>query len=820
LRDVWGPSLGYILGKKKKKKKKRRKQQTTKFLYRNCFMTKKKSGAPVPSRKQIACRAAELAISKGGRPFVATVSEWLERRKEWGECGGVSSASMSSMKRDCAVIEEMNTSPSVSPIQVGTSAAGLKFSLEQRDLQSSPLYPRAFSLGVSQGVSCALDTLATNFPDPVSAQLRKDLHMEFDYRAILGQRLGELAANVRQLFVWHYWGGTLSVMWGSPQNETSPMAPVGDWFADQVGAKVPTSACLSKPVTSELTLCPECIGCAARYSGCFDLYVFIHGVRRLSRCADAGGPVSALEVSFLDGARARQCVAQGHLSSDDLANLITYCDALPGLEARASGIRMDITTETARTCCVNAHFKDNAGNTAALMGVLHAMAVHLVPSRVQAAVVSGAPFPELQLFKASLIPFDLDLLSWAAQDVRDGPAFVLPTSAALSAACARVSGRRSLLQPSILSALGITQHDSSTNTLPFLAPHLSACMRACLEALVAARSMERLRRKEVTFRILESSYEGLFSECGHRMRIPNIWPNKLPPMGGELVSALKVHLPSLVRSKGRESGQQVAGEALWGFPSSPSQATAGATSSSTSSSTGTSLAVCSGGIRVIDNKPSGASSESGLNLALISIFAVASSLFCGTEASQSVLYLIPPLSGPGDGQTYTKNNKLSGGRREDIVVYSRAATCPPKHPSHNWVTGVFAWMRAHALNNEFCDPIRPLATLEDTKFLLNFLSPEVIRRSPLGIWSDWGLRIEGIGQDSMQDFLAPTPAPTSFSTVPKCSNCGVEEGSSVFGGEVVSLQLCSACSGVAYCSKNCQGIAWVAGHCNECGGLD
>jgi hypothetical protein len=35
---------------------------------------------------------------------------------------------------------------------------------------------------------------------------------------------------------------------------------------------------------------------------------------------------------------------------------------------------------------------------------------------------------------------------------------------------------------------------------PFLAPHLTRCMRACVETLAIARVLERLRRREVTYR--------------------------------------------------------------------------------------------------------------------------------------------------------------------------------------------------------------------------------------------------------------------------------------------------------------------------------
>ena len=218
-----------------------------------------------------------------------------------------------------------------------------------RDTAASPLYPRAFSLGKSAGVPVAQEALAANFPDDVSAALRKDLKfLHPDLRALFGASpLGPLAMNVRQLFVWHYWGGTHSVMWGAPQREREPMGPLGDWFEDTT-EQLPPGARLRVPVTADLTPCPECIGCAARYSACFDLYVFVHGVRRLSRCAHAGGPVPALEVTFLDGGRARAAVAEGKLSADDLIALLAYCDALAALEARAGGIRMDLAVETAR----------------------------------------------------------------------------------------------------------------------------------------------------------------------------------------------------------------------------------------------------------------------------------------------------------------------------------------------------------------------------------------------------------------------------------------------------------------------------------------
>lgn len=762
-------------------------------------MTKKpKTGGSAPSRNQIACRAAELAISKGGRPFVATVQEWLERRGALKESGGVSPHSYSAMRRDCAVIEELSSTRGITSAKMGESAAGLKFSLEQRDLQSSPLYPRAFSLAQVKGVSCAQETLAVNFPDPVSTQLRSDLNLDLDYRGIFGQGLGDLVGNVRQLFVWHYWGGTLSVMWGAPQNESSPMAPVGDWFVDQVGAKIPASAGLKTPVTSELTPCPECIGCAARYSGCFDLYVFIHGVRRLSRCPEAGGPVTALEVSFLDGARARQAVAESRLSSEDLANLITYCDALPGLEARASGIRMDLQTETARTCCVNAHFKDTASNTAALTGVLHAMSTHLVPSRVQAAVVAGAPFSELHLFRASLIPFDLDILSWAVQDVRDGPAFALPTSTLVAAAAASVTGRRSLVfQGGAAAAKGLADLPVPT---PFLAPHLSMCVRACVEALACARILERLRRKELTFRTC-GIYEGVVEECGHRMRVPDMWPSSRPPTRDTL-AYLKSHLPILMSSKGRES--QVSGEALWAFPGIGFTFGAGHGS---------------GGER------GPCASESGLNLAAISIFASASSLLCGNTAataldSPNVLFWIPKKEGSDGGVSNTTTSPHKSG----TVLYSRAATTLPKHPRLPWVTGVFSWFKTIALAHDFCDPVRRKVCPEDTALLLHFLAPEDKANvfSLGGVWGDWGHRDnkahnveDGLGILLLKD----KDGVALLDSRPGCSNCGARRGC-LEGESGGALMVCCGCSKAAFCSRACQKILWVAGHSKECGGLD
>ena len=717
--------------------------------------------AAPPHRNQAAFRAAEAAIAKGGRPSMASVPEWLERRSAPGIVGGV-------VPCDC-VCRELMAPAAAAPGGAGAGAGApprapelnaseAKFSLENahRDATASPLYPRAFSLGLLKGVSCAVDQLAVNFPDDVSAALRKDLMFDLDVKGVLGGRLGELAANVRQLFVWHYWGGTLSVMWGAPHNERAPMAPCGDYFEDQAGAVPPPSAHLKVPVTTDLTPCPECIGCAARYGGCFDLYIFIHGTRRLSRCGAQGGPVTALEVTFLDGARARQSVAEGRLSAEELTNLITYCDALAGLEARASGIRMELAVETARGCCVNAHFKDSTANTAALLGVLHAQAAYYVPSRAQAACVAGSPHAELHLLRASLLPFDLDLLAWAAQDVRDGPASALPTCAWVAAAGAAGTGRRSVAAsgggevPYVRAlhwqgaegagsgggggssssggggsggggaASSASSSDSSgANTPrhlvpaapaaeeralrtctggaprarargsggaalpaaaspPYLAPHLTRCMRACVEALAIARVLERLRRREVTFRTAEL-FEGIYAECGHRMRVPSLWPHcRLP--GGEVEEMLHRQLPSLMASKGRE--RQVPGEALWAFPGldkggskggvwggggggggvggggggggAAAGATAGAGSgaqalvpaaastafSAPSAAAAAMAALGSGG------REDGAS-ESGLNLALISIYAATASLMCGaSDSNPNVLLWAPPPPPP------------------------------------------------------------------------------------------------------------------------------------------------------------------------------
>jgi hypothetical protein len=87
-------------------------------------------------------------------------------------------------------------------------------------------------------------------------------------------------------------------------------------------------------------------------------------------------------------------------------------------------------------------------------------------------------------------------------------------------------------------------------------------MRACVETLAIARVLERLRRREVTYRTAEL-FEGIYAECGHRMRVPSLWPNcKLPP--GEVEDMISRQLPSLMTNKGRE--RQVPGEALWAFP--------------------------------------------------------------------------------------------------------------------------------------------------------------------------------------------------------------------------------------------------------------
>ena len=205
-------------------------------------------------------RAAEQALLKGGRPAVLTLGEWLERR------------SLGAPPVPCKCLDaSAPRGDGFKGADPATSWAA-NFADVHRDTAASPLYPRAFSLGKSAGVPVAQEALAANFPDDVSAALRKDLKfLHPDLRALFGASpLGQLAMNVRQLFVWHYWGGTHSVMWGAPQREREPMGPLGDWFEDTT-EQLPPGARLRVPVTADLTPCPECIGCAARYSACFDL---------------------------------------------------------------------------------------------------------------------------------------------------------------------------------------------------------------------------------------------------------------------------------------------------------------------------------------------------------------------------------------------------------------------------------------------------------------------------------------------------------------------------------------------------------------------
>jgi hypothetical protein len=782
-------------------------------------MSKKKGGssnnllfqpAPCSAPQQARAaghRAAEQALLKGGRPAVLTLHEWLERR----------GAGSPAPAPPCKCLE--GALPSGLPRSAEAAGAWrVNFTDVHRDTSTSPLYPRAFSLGKSVGVSCATDTLTANFPDEVSIALRKDLKfLHPDLRAVFGASpLGQLAMNARQLFVWHYWGGTHSVTWGAPQREREPMGPIGDWFED-TSEKLPAGARLKVPVTADLTPCPECIGCAARYSACFDLFVFIHGVRRLSRCAHAGGAVPALEVTFLDGGRARAAVAEGRLSAEDLIQLLAFCDALAALEARAGGIRMEFNVETARGCCINAHFKDeNTCNTAAMTGLLNACSVHTVPSRAQTALLAGAPFADLKLLRSSFLPFDLDLFAWAALDVRSGPPHLLPTTAAIAGAARAAVGA----PPRFLGSGGgggATPPDPATApSTPYLAPHLVTMLRASLDALVSARLLERLRRRDVTFRAMEI-FEGAYAEVGHRVRAPDMWPTAAIT-AAQAESTMRLHLGRLVSARGRTRQEQ--GEAIWSFPGR-------------------------GGAR---GATAPSASESGVNLAAVSFFAASCDVLCGppAEAHPNVLLWTPldmispegpPEGGGGGGGGGTGGAgagapppSTGGGvaaattavinivtaataagpsyvpARPGSVLYTRALSAPPEHPTLPWATAALAWARRAAADAGICDPVRRRACAEDLRSMRRMMR-----------LCDWeGAAAAG---GPLADWGGEAHAPLARGGAPRvgsagafgagasgtCTNCGTGEAY-VEGGR--GLLSCGACGGVAYCGKKCQLAHW------------
>ncbi len=723
-------------------------------------------------------RAAEQALQKGGRPATLTLVEWLERR-----------AASAAPAPACRCLDSSLARGGEGGTRLSADAPPAWqaiFSDVHRDTSASPLYPRAFSLGKSVGVTVALDTLVANFPDDVSTALRKDLRfLHPDLRAVFGASpLGQLAMNVRQLFVWHYWGGTHSVTWGAPQREREPMGPLGDWFED-TSDKLPASARLKVPVTADLTPCPECIGCAARYSACFDLYVFIHGVRQLSRCAHAGGVVPALEVTFLDGGRARAAVAEGRLSAEELITLLAYCDSLAALEARAGGIRMELAVETARGCCVNAHFKDdNTCNTAALTGLLNACAACTVPSRAQSALLAGAPCAELKLLRAAHLPFDLDLIAWASLDVRTGPVHLLPTTGAISASARGVGG-------------------GAPEPAPFLAPHLATMLRASIETLASARLLERLRRRDVTFRAMEI-FEGTYAEVGHRLRAPDMWPTAAMT-AAQAETVMRLHLGRLVSSRGRTRQEQ--GEALWSFPT-PAPA-------------------------VVPGRPTTAASESGVNLAAASFFAAACDVLCGAPSAARPNVLLwtpldmlspegPPEGGGGGGggdAAGAPPSGSSGGAASATtavihavqaataagaayvpanpgrVMFTRALSAPPVHPALAWVTAVLASARKAATDAGLCDPVRRRACAEDLRAMRRMMRPCDLEGAAAvgGPLADWG------GEPFAP--LARGGAPTR--TGGACAACGVAEGR-VPGG----LLVCGACGSAYYCGKKCQAAHW------------
>ena len=709
-------------------------------------------------------------------------TDWLERRAR------VAAALLSDSSSSCS--SSCSCHPNPTTLTDTKAAVALRIALDtaSHDSSVSPLYPRGFSLNQRAGTSVALETLSVNFPDEVSAAFRADVGLGAgapDLRAALGGGvLGALAEQVRLWFAWHYFGGTHSILWGTPAAEKSPMSPTGEWYEDAIDERAPASARLSVPVTSEMTSCPDCVGCAARYCGAFDLFIFIHSVRRVDRCAHAGGSVPALEVTYIDGARARAAVAAGRLSADDLTSLINYANALASIEAATNGVRTDAAIEAARGCCVNTHYKDTATSISAVSGVLAAMSDAIVPSRAQAAVIAGAPRAELGLFRAALLPLDWDLWAWAAQCPRATPARLLPLCASLS------------------SALG----SSSRHKLP----HLLACMRAAIEALTTAQTMERLRRSEVTFRasILLS---GRRSEALPRLRAPDVCaPPRIAPA---------LHLDLLINYLSWPRDRQAPGEALADAPS-------------------VDLA------RAGRAEPAPISAwEAGTNLAAITGFAAAATLACGAPDAASphvLLWLPPPKTAPAGGggkaalakaakvaekkavkaaaavavavavavaaaapgsapgsipatapapapatATAVLETPTTAGASAtvaaatpatpDDVWFTRALTAPPTHASAPWITVAFTWFRTRLQVAGFCDPVRRAATPRDERVLAGL----------------------ALAASALEDAY----------TLVRCDACGAND---------MILYVCDCCKMRVYCSPACQRRDWESGHSSIC----
>ena len=654
------------------------------------------------------------------------------------------------------------------------SAAAVRVALDtaSHDTSVSPIYPRTFSLAGKTGTPVTLDTLSANFPDEMSAAFRADVGLGCgapDLRAALGgTMLGALAEQVRLWFAWHYFGGTHSILWGTPTSEKAPMSPVGEWFEDS-DDRMPASARLSVPVTAEVTSCPDCVGCAARYGGAFDLFVFIHNVRRVDRCSHAGGTVPALEVTYIDGARARAAVTEGRLSADDLTAVINYCNALASIEATTNNIRTDAPIENARGCCVNTHYKDTSSSIAAVAGVLHATSETLTPSKAQAAVINGSPHPELGLLRAALLPLDWDLWAWAAQSPRVSPARLLPLSSALCASVGGIGGGGNVVSGECGSAL---QHTSSPSS-PARLPHLLTCMRAATETLVTARTIERIRRKEVTYRAAVI-LSGRRSEALPRLRAPEVCA---PP---HLASAL--HLDMLTNLLVSQRERQSTGEAIFDAPPSALNLIyrAGRTEAAPISAW-----------------------EAGTNLAAITVFALAAALACGPPHadSQNVLLWLPPPPPPkvvaaktvkgggskasekrvkaGSSVTVTEppppSSPLGSAALTDDVWFTRALTSPPSNPSSPWVTLAFNWFRTRLQSGGFCDPVRRAAVPRDQVVL------------------------KGLA-------IAASVLVDAYELV-RCDACGSND---------TVLFVCDRCSMRVFCSQVCQRRDWQSGHRSVC----
>jgi hypothetical protein len=231
-------------------------------------------------------------------------------------------------------------------------------------------------------------------------------------------------------------------------------------------------------------------------------------------------------------------------------------------------------------------------------------------------------------------------------------------------------------------------------------------------------------------------------------------------------------------------------------------------------------------------------SESGLNLALISIYAATASLLCGTsDSNPNVLLWAPPLGGGGAGEKAASSTAAaaaasstsaaaatagSAAKRAGILVYCRAASAPPAHPTVPWVSAAFQWFRTLAVTHEFCDPVRRKASLGDAQVLRRLLHPADCSSSAAvgGPWGDWGLREErvgggggggggGWGGPPAGRFKALPPAPA-------CTACGSREGQVGADGKAVALLVCGGCARAAFCSAACQRTHWVAQHQHEC----